>query len=755
MVRCAARCVRALLCLSLCVGSLCAQAQATSAAPRADTAVPVNAARLQEGESITLDGRLNHPAWARAAVHERFFEHTPQHGSVPAYTTRVRVLYDARALYVGVDALDPKPELIRAPLVRRDAVNRTQDFIVLYLDGVGQRRSAQFFRINAAGSVADGMHTAADDGEDFSPDFDFDAAAARHDRGWSAVFRIPFSTLRYTDAGAAPWKMMVARRVPREHFHLLTSVRLPLEAGSFIDALQPLAGVQLQRGEALLTLRPSLTLRRETQQANGQPARRESQTEASLDVKWRPLSELVLDGTLRPDFSQVALDVPQLRGNRRFALSFPEKRPFFFESSDLLRSPTDALYTRSLTEPRWGLRGTWRGAGVQGSAFAIDDKGGGFTLLPNAYGTDVAQQPASRTLAGRVQVEAGALSWGALLAARRYDGARGDNQVLGPDLNWQITDTWRMRAQWLQSATSAQSDGQGGLQRGDSRSGHRGYWRSVRQTDDTLVEFTLDDISAGFRHDTGFVYQAGVRSTEGRLGKGWRPLGPFNELWVNLWAKRVQDQASGLAVQQYLTPNVWMLGASNLELNIDYRGLSQLRTAANAALLREHYWKADLTYSPALWIPFLEGSISLGRLADVQANQVRPGAKLSLSMRTRPLAALELEPSFSQDSLRANGRTVYRESALQLLGVWHFNAQHNLRAIVQHSALHRLVEPGIAAQDDGGTVGSLTYGWRHSNGTLFYLGASRSRQGIQSVSRGNEVFVKWQVDMDDARRWWR
>ena len=70
----------------------------------------------------------------------------------------------------------------------------------------------------------------------------------------------------------------------------------------------------------------------------------------------------VVDATLNPDFSQVALDEPQLAGNTRFALSFPEKRPFFFESSDLLRSPTEALYTRSLTAPRWGLRSTWRGA---------------------------------------------------------------------------------------------------------------------------------------------------------------------------------------------------------------------------------------------------------------------------------------------------------------------------------------------------------------------------------------------------------
>jgi hypothetical protein len=148
----------------------------------------------------------------------------------------------------------------------------------------------------------------------------------------------------------------------------------------------------------------------------------------------------------------VALDVPQLAGNTRFALSFPEKRPFFFESSDLLRSPTEALYTRSFTEPRWGLRSTWRGQRLSGSAFAIDDRGGGLVLLPGAYGTGAVDQPASRTLLARAQLADGPLQWGALAALRRYEDA-GRNQVAGPDLGWQIGSGWRARLQWLQSET--------------------------------------------------------------------------------------------------------------------------------------------------------------------------------------------------------------------------------------------------------------------------------------------------------------
>ncbi|MDP3223673.1 MAG: DUF5916 domain-containing protein, partial [Rubrivivax sp.] len=339
----------------------------------------ITAARLLPGEQIKLDGTLAHPAWQRAPVFDRFVEKAPENGATPSQRTRVQVLFDDRALYVGVTALDTKPELMRDLAVRHDGVIRTQDFVVVYIDAIGTRSSAQWFRVNAAGSVADGMHTASDDSEDFAPDFDWDAAAARLPQvagetpGWTAVMRLPFASLRFAE-GRQDWRIMVARRLPRQQFHLFSSVPIPRDAASFIATLQPLAGVELPASHQFLSLRPGLTMRH-SQRAGATGAssatERRTDTEASLDLKWRPRAELVLDATLNPDFSQVELDVPQLAGNSRFALFLAEKRPFFFESADLLRTPTEALYTRSFTQPRGGLRATWRGPQWAGSAFAI------------------------------------------------------------------------------------------------------------------------------------------------------------------------------------------------------------------------------------------------------------------------------------------------------------------------------------------------------------------------------------------------
>jgi hypothetical protein len=739
---------------------LLSAAMLAAAQPAAPDGTPIRAQRLPDGTRLVLDGTLSHPAWQTAPVHDQFIEKDPDNGAAPRHATRVRVLFDEQALWVGVEALDDAPDEIRAPLVRYDGVNRTQDFVVVYIDAIGLRQSAQFFRVNAAGSLADGMHTAADDSEDFSPDFDFDAATSRQPGGWTAVLRIPFASLRFAEpaAGAAdsaqPWRILVGRRVPRAQFHLHTSVLVPRDAPSFIATLQPLQGVRLPAQHHFLTLRPSLTWRTQRSRDGAGPTRAENAWDASLDLKWRPLAELVVDATLNPDFSQVAVDEPQLAGNTRFALFFPEKRPFFFEGSDLLRSPTEALYTRSLTAPRWGLRSTWRGGRVAGTAMAIDDRGGGLVLLPGAYGTGAVEQPASRTLLARGQWTDGPLQWGAMAALRRYDNA-GRNQVAGPDLGWQIGGGWRARLQWLQSDTSAQPDATGtGLAEGPARRGHLAHARLLYQGDDRReADLTLEDVGAGFRDDTGFIAQAGVRRAKGRVATGWGNLGPFNEFWLNLEGERVTDRATGAVVLQDLAPGIWLTGAHNLEawayLHGLARGTAAMRPDAGRPLQQQRYLAAGLTVTPALWAPLLDAELKLGRLADVAGDVPRPGGQLQVSLTTRPLPRLELEPRLGYGWLRQGGRALYAESAHQLLARWHFSATQSLRAIVRYTATERQ-----GSTPDQSTTGSLTWAWRESAGTVLYVGAARSRDGVGPVRRGNEAFVKLQVDVDELRGRW-
>jgi hypothetical protein len=122
-------------------------------------------------------------------------------------------------------------------------------------------------------------------------------------------------------------------------------------------------------------------------------------------------------------------------------------------------------------------------------------------------------------------------------------------------------------------------------------------------------------------------------------------------------------------------------------------------------------------------------------------------------MSTRPLAAIEVEPSLWAAWLRNGPLLAYRETASQLLGVWHIDARQNLRLILQRSTVDRKAEAGVAADRESGLTSSLTYAFRRSMGTVLYVGATRSHSGVgaQNIARGTEAFVKLQVDVDEVR----
>src|SRR5215813_4931375 len=122
------------------------------------------------------------------------------------------------------------------------------------------------------------------------------------------------------------------------------------------------------------------------------PPDTDTKGEFGLDLKWLPDAGTVVDATINPDFSQVESDVVQIGVNERFALFYPEKRPFFLEQVDLLQTPIQAIYTRTITDPFWGARLTSRAGSTSYTVLATDDRGGGTVVIPGPVFSDVAPQ---------------------------------------------------------------------------------------------------------------------------------------------------------------------------------------------------------------------------------------------------------------------------------------------------------------------------------------------------------------------------
>ncbi len=751
---------RLLAMCALMAASLGAGAQAPSPNFYPPGAQPQAHRPSPETPPLRIDGRLDEAPWQSAPVHDAFVQYLPRDRQpVPeGYRTTMQIVVEEHALVVGIRAWDPHPEEIRAPLIRRDQVRRDQDFVSVVIDPVGTRRSAQFVRVNAAGVIADGMFIAATDTEDFAPDFEVEAAVQRLPDGYSVEVRLPLMTLRYPYEGGAPWRIMVTRSIPRESSMLLLSAPLTKDALSFIAELQPIAGLEdiaeRVRSHALLSVRPELTLR-SSRRSDGVTSERESRGALGAEIKWRPRADWVFDATLNPDFSQVELDVPQLAGNTRFALSVPEKRPFFLESTDVLDLPLAAFYSRSITDPGWGLRATWRGVQADATALTLRDDGGGLLLRPGPFATDVLPQDRrsqATLLRGRWHAEQ--FSVGALLS-QRDETAGANNRVAGADVVWRPDEEQQFRARVMASRSRDDAGAPG-------ESGHHlnaAWWLRVPGWNFT-AEAT--EISPKFRNDNGFVEQAGARILQTELIRRWGEVqvpGPVgfkaHEFETYLWLQHKSTMADaavpgGQTIGRYAHPGIWLAASRNTEASVQLQ-LDAERARTDTALHSLRALNFSYSVNPTPWLTKLHVESTLGQRLDVEADRVGRGVRALFELNLRaPLGPrwwIESEQRVEQNFVDApDGRRALSDTALQWLGVLHFDARDSMRAVWQGTRFVRYGTGELPAPADlRGQSTSIVFQRRLGLGRSLSAGLSRQTQrpalGAPRLSE-SELFVK-------------
>lgn len=717
----------------------------------------IEAHRLEASEKIVLDGNLDDTGWSRAAPYDRFWEIFPQAEVEARVRTEVRFAYDDQALYVAVRAHDPDLSQLRAPFARRDNVLADQDMVVLFVDPVGNRKFAHFFRINPRGSVGDGLYNEDTANEDFSPDFEFEAVTGRFPGGWTAELRIPFSSLRYGDPPSRQWSVMVFRNYPRDQRYRISSSRLPREQNCFLCLNEPLTGFDRLPAAQHLQVTPNLTVRSVTTRDAGTPARRENDVVPSLDAKWRPRADLVADATINPDFSQVELDTPQLAGNAQFALFYPEKRPFFLEGADILQSPLSAIYTRSVTDPSWGARVTQRRDKFDGTVMVTRDDGGGLVLLPNTYGTDYARQDFKSVASfARARWQVDGASVGALLTDRTIDGGA-YNRIAGPDVVWFPTPEHRLRAQLLGSWTTAQPvDGR--IQKGELTTSHAALldWSYRGRLWDLFLDF--EDVGRDFRADNGFITQSGYRRAYSETKRKFLDLWGFNEVSPYFFADYKTDPDGNVQYRQNnVGVKVGLPRATMLYFEVRSNNLVAVRPGGGLRKRDQLYFAIES--NPFPWWARLYSEIAFGDRVDVANNRVGKGAYVTFQASLRPHARAEVEYRIDNDTIDSlqpveGSKRIITQRVQQLLAIWHFTARDSVRTIWQSTFTRRapsLWEQPVSARENGETI-SVVYGHRRGIGTSFYVGATYGRGRDPDAGYRHyqtEVFAKasWTFDV--------
>ncbi len=281
-------------------------------------------------ERISIDGRLDEPAWKSATPIGDLIQVLPKEGDSPSEKTDVRILVDSEALYFGITCFDHTPSSIIATQLTRDAELEADDSISVVIDPFFDQRNGFFFDVNPSGARTDGQIS--NNAEFAGLDWDgiWNAHARIANEGWIAEIVIPFKTLRFKP-GQSVWGLNIQRVIKRyNETNRWSGARRDIWLNNLAEAgqLEGLPDVHQGMG---LDIRPyGLIMRKEGN---------DWKVDGGLDVSKNLAPNLNASFTLNTDFAETEVDARQVNLTR-FDLFYPEKRAFFLEGAGVFDTAT-------------------------------------------------------------------------------------------------------------------------------------------------------------------------------------------------------------------------------------------------------------------------------------------------------------------------------------------------------------------------------------------------------------------------------
>jgi hypothetical protein len=274
--------------------------------------------------AITIDGRLDEPEWRQAQSFSDFRVTEPLTRAPAAHATELLILPLPDALYVGMRAEHPADQRTHGHSPR-DAPNMDADPAILAIDFEGQGKTAYEFTVTISGSMRDSIIL---NQSDLSRDWDADwiARTAEDAHGWSAEWRIPWSTAPEGPVrdGKRTIGVYAARFIKRE------SVRYAFPAIELLGAnfVRDFRRIEIPHYNApMLDLYPYAS-------ATHDMLSGATRGRAGFDLFWKPNGRNQVSAAVNPDFGQVESDdlVVNFSAIETF---FEEKRPFFTQGQQL------------------------------------------------------------------------------------------------------------------------------------------------------------------------------------------------------------------------------------------------------------------------------------------------------------------------------------------------------------------------------------------------------------------------------------
>jgi hypothetical protein len=694
---------------------------------------------------ITVDGVLDEPAWDSALVLEVGYEFSPADNTEAPVRTIALVTYDTGAFYVGFKAFDPEPDRIVANLSDRDDIWRDEQ-LGFEIDTFNDERRAYSIFINPLGVQEDSI-SHADGNFDFSWDAIWKAGTSFEPWGFSAEIEIPFSSIRFqrTD-GPQVWGFNAMRAWVRGKRHDLGVIPIDRDNACRHCQLLKIEGFEDVKPGASVELIPAVTMTGSAIRTDFPAGDLEGQgedVEVALTSHWGMTPGLTLSGTANPDFSQVEADALQLDINEPFALFYEEKRPFFSEGADFFRTHLNAVHTRSIRDPSWGVKLSGKEGRHTVGAFVVHDDVTNL-LLPGPRGSSgVSLESGNTSTIVRYARDFGTrYTIGTLLSGR--EGGGYSNRVGGVDATLRLTDADRVSIQALFSSTEYPSelardhgqpegtfDDSGVILNYRHETRNVGWWASYQ------------DMGEGFRADLGFIPQVGYSNLEGGTQYRWiaEPGKWWSQVTLGVKGESGEDRdglptrrdggawvqfLGGLQSWVYVGGSKGVEGFAGQEFDItDVEVSGGMRPAGNLQI-GLHTWFGDqVDYRNA----------RLGERVRVQ-----PEVTLNITDHVE----VDLRGAFEQ--MDVDGSRYYDALIAQLTLAYQFNVRTFLRATLQHVDYDYSVSLAKSNPvDEQRLLTQLLYSYKLNPRSVLFVGYTENAAGNEVVdltASDRTLFVK-------------
>jgi hypothetical protein len=678
-----------------------------------------------------------------------FTQRNPHDGEAVSEPTEAYLGYDQKNLYVVFVCFDDAKK-VRGRMSRREDIY-DDDQVEIILDTFHDRRRAYAFQTTPLGVQWDAIWTEASREEETQSHFDtsfdtvWNSRGKVTNRGFVVWMEIPFKSLRFPATKVQEWGVILYRGITRkteDSFwpHITFKVEGRLGQAATLDGLE---GISPGRDIELIPYGLMRGFRaldtRDFQNPYFQKAT--AQGAAGMDAKFVIRDHFTIDATAHPDFSQVESEDPQITVNQRYAVYFPEKRPFFLENEDFFRSPMNLFFTRNIGGPSAGIRLTGKDGPYSVGVMSTDDRSPGLAVPDYNALTGIRSYFNVARVTRDIWRQS---SVGALYTDWECPTTGEYNRVGGVDTRVKFSPNWTLDGQAVTSSSNilgnffspTYSPNNCEANAYPFSSGNKGNGNYYAGPAERLqlhhdgLHLTYDaqynDISPGFVSIPGFINRVDIREIKQEVDYRFRPKHGWVVDWGPSLNTRHDFDHTGLRLDTNYAPYLAIQGRGKTIIylrpyeelrerlrpqdfcfygycpspplpNQDYHehtsGASfQTGYFKQATIIASYYWGDAVNFValPAAQDATLLNHPFVAREDNAQA-----------SLIIRPFQPLKIENTYLFDRLRARddaflaaqaqfpgaGRGIFNDHIVRSKWNWQFTPQLSVRVILQYNAL--------------------------------------------------------------------